>query len=75
MGLTAEQILEHVLALPPRERLQLVERVVHETVEDTAAATSATDDDGPFAAMNDEEFSAFLSDIQKTRREQPDRAK
>lgn len=33
MALTADEILEHVKALPPRERLALVERVVHGLVE------------------------------------------
>jgi putative addiction module component (TIGR02574 family) len=33
MGLTAEEILEHARALPPQERLKLVERVVHSLVE------------------------------------------
>ena len=75
MGLTAEQILEHVLALPPRERLKLVERVVHETVEDTGAqtATTAVDDDAPWADMTDEEYASFIDGIYR-RREQPRRA-
>ena len=33
MALTAEEIFEHAKALPPRERLELVERVVHSLVE------------------------------------------
>ena len=33
MALTADEILEHAKALPPRERLELVERVVHSLVE------------------------------------------
>ena len=43
MGLTAEEILIHVRALPPRERLKLVERVVHEVAEmhDDEAAIDA----------------------------------
>ena len=36
MGLTAEEILEHARALPPQERLKLVERVVHSLVEQDA---------------------------------------
>lgn len=42
MALTADEILEHVKALPPRERLALVERVVHDLVE----PESSDHDDG-----------------------------
>ncbi len=33
MTMTADEILEHVRALPYRERLKLVERVVHELIQ------------------------------------------
>ena len=33
MTMTADEILEHARALPPDERLRLVERVVHSLVE------------------------------------------
>jgi putative addiction module component (TIGR02574 family) len=47
MALTADEILEHAKALPPRERLELVERVVHSLVE----TQSETEDE---AAMDRE---------------------
>lgn len=37
MTMTADEILEHVRALPYRERLKLVERVVHEVAESVDA--------------------------------------
>jgi hypothetical protein len=73
MALTAEEILEHVWALPPRERLKLVERVVHEVVEG-ASADSVADDDAPWADMTDEEYESFIDGIYQRRREQPRRA-
>lgn len=70
--LTKEEILEQVRALPTRERLEIVERVVHEVAQATSAAPSEVD--APWADMDDQEFQDFLDDIERTRREQPLRA-
>lgn len=37
-GSNADRIFEAILALPPKERLRLVERVVHQLAESSAAA-------------------------------------
>jgi hypothetical protein len=69
MALTADEILEHVRALPPRERLKLVERVVHEAAE--AAERPALLTDGPplWEDVSDEEFEKFQENLRKNRRE------
>jgi hypothetical protein len=73
MTMTADEILEHVRALPYRERLKLVERVVHEAVE-TADASGVEEDDAPWSDMTDDEYKSLMQDIERTRREQPLRA-
>ena len=72
MGMTAEEILAHVRALSPRERLELVERVVHEVVAEQAGATSdATLEVEPWVDVTDEEHDAFLAAVRDARRTQP----
>lgn len=70
--LTKEEILEQVRALPTRDRLEIVERVVHEVAQATSPVSSEVD--APWADMDDQEFQDFLDDIERTRREQPLRA-
>jgi hypothetical protein len=42
MSMTADEILQHVRALPPDERRQLVERVVHDLAVQQASANPAS---------------------------------
>jgi hypothetical protein len=42
MSMTADEILQHVRALPPDERLKLVELVVHDLAVQHASATPAS---------------------------------
>lgn len=67
MTLTAEEILIHVRALPERERLRLVERVVHEVVEQTPAPPRADFSDAIWADVSDEEFGAFEAALRDAR--------
>ena len=69
MAMTAEEILEHVRALPERERLRLVERVVHEVLEETPAAPmpAGARTDAIWADVSDEEFEAFMKSIRDSR--------
>lgn len=71
MALTADEILEHVRALPPRERLKLVERVVHEVVEAASPPGLMTDQPPLWADVPDDEFEAFQETLARNRREQP----
>ncbi len=70
MTMTADEILEHVRALPYRERLKLVERVVHEAAE-AADASGIEEDDAPWSDMTDDEYKSLMQDIERMRREQP----
>jgi hypothetical protein len=67
MTMTADDIMEQVRALPERERLRLVERIVHEVVEQKPAAAAKP----PLADMSDEEFQQFQDVIQHARATQP----
>jgi hypothetical protein len=71
MAMTADEILEHVRALPPRERLKLVERVVHEVAEQTPAPPSvaASGSDAIWADVDDAEYEAFMQSIRSARSE------
>jgi hypothetical protein len=71
MAVTAEEILELVRQLPPRERLKVVERVVHEVVEADTKAALLTEKPPIYQDLSDEEFEDFLETIQRNRREQP----
>ncbi len=73
--MTADDILEHIRALPERERLRLVERLVHEVVEQRSSAqaepTRAQPDHahGHWADVSDQEFEAFMEGIRRSRSE------
>jgi hypothetical protein len=75
MTMTADDILEHIRALPERERLRLVERVVHEVVEQKsspgsdAASPPSERSNGHWADVSDEEFDAFMKAIRASRSE------
>ncbi len=71
MAVTAEEILELVRQLPPRERLKVVERVVHELLEAESKPALLTDKPPIYDDLSDEEFEDFLETIQRNRREQP----
>ena len=65
--MTAEDILEQVRALPERERLRLVERIVHEVAERLPSQPAKP----PLADMSDEEFREFQDAIAEARATQP----
>jgi hypothetical protein len=71
IAMTADEILEHVRALPPRERLKLVERVMHEVAEQTPATppVAAQGSDAIWADVGDAEFEAFMQSIRSARSE------
>jgi hypothetical protein len=71
MRLTAEEILEHLRALPPRERLRVVERTVHEVAQETPGPESAPPlgDDAIWADVDDEQYEAFLRALTAARAE------
>ena len=70
VAMTADEILELVRALPARERLKLVERVVHEVVEETPAPPAvAPQSDAIWADVDDDEFDAFMQSIRRARAE------
>ena len=66
MTSSAEHILEQIRALAPAERLQVVERVIHEMADEVTpqpvAATSSIWSDEPEA-----DFEAFQSSVQQLR--------
>jgi hypothetical protein len=78
MAVTAEEILELVRQLPPRERLKVVERI-HEvaSAEDAAAspaeprAKGVTEGPAIYQDLSDEEFDEFMETVRRNRREQP----
>lgn len=67
MTMTADDIMEQVRALPERERLRIVERIVHEVVEQKPSRPAKA----PLADMTDEEFQQFQDGIQHARATQP----
>ncbi len=77
MAVTAEEILELVRQLPPRERLKVVERI-HE-VADAESQDAAPEGrargvtEGPpiYQDLSDEEFEDFMETVRRNRREQP----
>ncbi len=64
MAMTAEDILEQVRALPAKERLRLVETLVHE-------AGLPAKVEPPLAEMTDDEFAEFQSLLARNRETQP----
>jgi DNA-binding TFAR19-related protein (PDSD5 family) len=71
MALTAEEVLDHLRALPPRERLKLVEQVKQETTEAERQPTGLSNKPPILDDLTDEEFADFLETIARNRREQP----
>jgi hypothetical protein len=68
MALSAEQILEELRALPPAERLRVVEQVVHEVAQEvTPAPPIVQRTDAIWANEPDAEFEAFQSVVRKLR--------
>jgi len=71
MALTAEDVLAHFRSLPPRERLKLVERVVHEAADAERQPAKLSLKEPILDDLSDEEFADFLESIQQMRRDQP----
>jgi hypothetical protein len=70
MAQTAEEILEQVRALPERERLRLVERIVHDVVEQSASGAASGElgiDDSPWPDMTDDEYEGFQRAMKEAR--------
>ena len=59
MALSAEQILEELRALPPAERLRVVEQVVHEVAREVKLAPPVVHTRLIWADETDAEFDAF----------------
>ena len=64
MAMSAEDILEHVRALPTKERLRLVETLVHEVGLPAKV-------EPPLAEMTDDEFAEFQALLTRNRETQP----
>jgi hypothetical protein len=62
---TIQEILAFVRALPPQERLRVVERIVHEVAEAENAASPAPP--AVWGDASDEEFEAFLAAVSSAR--------
>ena len=68
MALSAEQILEELRALPPAERLRVVEQVVHEVAREvTPAPPAAQRTDAIWGNEPDAEFEAFQGVVRELR--------
>jgi hypothetical protein len=67
MTMTADDIMEQIRALPERERLRLVERVVHEVVEQKPAAPTVAHTDALWADVSDEEYAEFEAALREAR--------
>lgn len=63
MSTTAEDILKQVRALPERERLRLVERIVHEVAERMPKQPAKP----PLADLTDDEFRELQGAIEEAR--------
>jgi hypothetical protein len=66
MTVTAEQLLDQIRALPPAERLYVVERVVHEMAAEVSPALPPTVA-AIWADESDQEFEAFQASVQRLR--------
>lgn len=69
MTTTAEDILKQVRALPERERLRLVERIVHEMAERTPTAATRMTPLDIWGDVDDDEFESFMESIRGHRSE------
>jgi hypothetical protein len=68
MALSAEQILKELRALPPAERLRVVEQVVHEVAQEvTPTPPLAERADAIWANEADADFEAFQNIVQELR--------
>ncbi len=66
MTRTAEKILEQIRALTPAERLQVVERVIHEMADEVTPQPAATTS-SIWSDESDADFGAFQSSVQQQR--------
>ena len=64
--MTIQEILAFVRALPPRERLHVVERIMHEVAEAEGAA-SPVQPTAVWGDASDEEFETFLATVSSAR--------
>ncbi len=64
--MTIQEILAFVRSLPPRERLRVVERIMHEVAEADSPASPAQAT-APWADASDDEFEAFLATVASAR--------
>jgi len=72
MAVTAEEIVELVLQLPPRERLKVVERINEvDEAESKGKGALLTEKPAIYQDLSDEEFAEFLETIERNSREQP----
>jgi hypothetical protein len=62
---TIQEILAFVRALPPRERLRVIEQIVHEVAEAESAASPAPA--AVWGDASDEEFETFLAAVASAR--------
>jgi len=67
MAMTADDIMEQIRALPERERLRLVERVVHEVVEQQPVTPTVARTDALWADVSDDEYAAFEAALREVR--------
>ncbi len=67
--MTIQEILAFVRSLPPRERLRVVERIMHEVAEADSPASPASPAQAtaPWADASDDEFEAFLATVASAR--------
>ena len=65
MTVTAEQLLDQIRALPPAERLYVVERIVHEIAAEVTPAPPTVA--AIWADESDAEFEAFQATVQRLR--------
>ncbi len=66
MTSVAEQILEQIRALTPTERLQVVERVIHEMADEVTPQPAATTS-SIWSDESDADFEAFESSVRQLR--------
>jgi hypothetical protein len=68
MALTPDEILAELRALPPAERLRVVERVVHEVAEEvTPEAPPVEVSDAIWADESDSDFEEFQNAVRQMR--------
>lgn len=63
--LSARELLEHLRALPARERLRVIEQAMHDA--ERSALEARASDLGLWATVDDAEFDAFMSTVHRFR--------